>query len=86
MWKAIILNSIAPITYIILLILLKFDKLGGREIFVAENVMFLWLFQLAGVVIGFLVSKNKTLRVSLVIVFVVFFLFGLITSDNFNRV
>lgn len=87
MWKAIILNAVSPVLYIVLYLLLEYDKIfGGTRVFIAEYASGLLIVQLITCGIGFGLCKNRPIRILLVLVLILFAIFLFKTVEGFNPV
>jgi hypothetical protein len=85
MKKAIILNCIIPIIYIGLYISLRLDHLSLKtQDFIYGNGIFFWIGQSVTVIIGFILSKNSTVRILLSLIWLLFFFFEFNTIKLFN--
>ena len=85
MKKAIILNAVFPLLYIILYLMLRYDNIfGGTRVFIAEYASGLLIAQLITCVIGFWMCKKRVIKIILIAILILFIIFLFKTVEGFN--
>ena len=81
----LLLNSISPLIYLILLILFRYRYLSlQQDDFIEQNGIFLWVFQLLVVIVSFFLTQRRLLRILSVLLFFAFIVLIALTFDRFN--
>jgi|GEM_PF-2881401 len=85
MKKAILINIIIPVIYLLFFLLLSLEKLTHKtRYFVAENSSALLVVQLLISVVAFFAFKGSRVRVAIVGLYLVFLAFWYATAGSFN--
>ena len=85
MKKSVLINIALPITYVVLYLLLVWQKLGHEtRYFIAENSSALIVIQLIISGVNFFVFKSWRVKVAIVVLYLVFVIFWYATAGNFN--
>jgi len=85
MRKFFLLNFIIQLTYFILYVLLIWQKLGHEaRYFIAENSSALIIIQLIISAICIFIFQGRRVKVKVIVLYIVFFVFWYLTAGRFN--
>lgn len=80
-----LLNFIIPLTYLILYVLLIWQKLGHEaRFFIAENSSALIIIQLIISAICIFIFQGRRLKFIVIVSYIIFFVFWYLTAGSFN--
>jgi hypothetical protein len=78
------LSLAIPFIYIVLLVLLKNKNLSSdTRLYIVSHAIFIWLFQLVLTMLGCLLFKSIKAKLFFIFLFLIFFILGYFTADNF---
>jgi len=87
MKKAIFINALLPVFYLILYGMLQYADLSARiRVFVAEYASGLLILQLIACIIGVIICKRLSIRILLCLILILFTIFLFKTVEGFNPV
>jgi hypothetical protein len=80
----ILVNLLIPVFYLMLLIQLRAGHLLIEErLYIVNHYLFLWVVQLVMALLTMFVCRHNWARVLIALIFIVFFVFGMNSADDF---